>query len=781
MRIDGTRHGDRLGRGPSTVGRSFVRAYGAVVVRWRWLIVALTLVVVVAAGLGLRDLTFNADSRLFFGPDDPGRQALDALENTYTRASGLLFVLAPADGEVFTNRTLGAVAALTEAAWRLPWATRVNALTNFQHTRAEGDELIVEDLVPDPEALGAAELAAARAIALGHDELVDLMVSRSGHVTAVSVEILKPGLARGEVEEVVTAARAILDELRLAYPEIGFYLTGGLMADITFAEAAKRDVVTLVPVVVLLVAAMLAIGLWSLTGSLVTLVVVAFAVVISLGLAGWAGVVLNAATAGTPIVIMTLGVADCVHIIATMRQREGGIGQRGEAILESLRINATPVAVTSLTTAIGFLTLNFSESPPLRDFGNIVAVGVVVAYLLSVTFLPAILALLPAEKAPRLDIRQAMPGLAARIIERRRALLVLGPVLVVGLSLGLFKLVIDDDIVRYFDDSFAFRSDTDFVQANLMGLNTIQFSLTAGEEHSVAEPAFLAAIDRFAEWYRNQPGVQHVVVLSQTLKRLNMNMNADDPAFYRLPDSRELAAQYLLLYEMSLPFGQDLNNRIDVARAATRVTVHLEQVSSAQVRALAARGEAWLRENTPGIAAPATGLSLLYANMSNRNVVSMLWGTAVALVLISAVLLLVLRSVPLGLVSLVPNLVPAVMAFGLWGYLDGEVNLAVSVVGAMTLGIVVDDTVHLLSRYMRGRRELALEPAEAARHAVTAVGTPVLVTSVALIIGFGALAFSGFAVSALMGKLAAITILLALIADLVFLPPLLIALGRRVT
>lgn len=761
--------------------RSRSSAYGEAVLRWRWLVIGLTVLVVIACGLGLRGLTFNADSRLFFGPDDPGRQALDEMENTFTRASSLLFVLAPADGDVFTAETLAAVDALTERAWQLPFASRVNSLTNFQHSYARGDELIVEDLVPEPAALDRTAIAEARGIALAHDELVDLLVSRSGHVTAVSVEILKPGKARDEVETVVNAARALLSELRDDYPEIDFYLTGGVMADITFAEAAKRDVTTLLPVVVLLVALMLAIGLASIVGSLVTLLVVILAVVAALGLAGWAGLVLNAATAGTPIVIMTLSVADCVHIIATMRQREGRSGDRRAAIVESLRVNAAPVAITSLTTAIGFLTLNFSESPPLRDFGNVVALGVVVAYLLSISFLPAFLALLPAGRAPRLDLAKQMARLATHVIAWRRALLLLGPMVLLALVLGLPRLVIDDDIVRYFDESFAFRSDTDFVQDNLMGLNAIQFALPAGEDNAIADPGYLAAIDRFAEWYESQEGVAHVDVLSDTLKRLNMNMHGDDPDFYRLPESRELAAQYLLLYELSLPFGQDLNNRIDIARSATRMTVHLDEVTSAEVRDLAARGEAWLAANAPEIAAPATGLSLLYANMSARNVKSMLWGTGTALVLISGVLLLVLRSVPLGIVSLVPNLVPALMAFGLWGYLDGEVNLAVSVVGAMTLGIVVDDTVHLLSRYLRGRREQGLEPIEAARYTITAVGTPVIVTSVALIIGFGALAFSGFAVSSLMGYLAAITILLALVADLLFLPPLLILLGRRVT
>jgi predicted RND superfamily exporter protein len=757
-----------------------IRAYGLAVLRWRWVILALTVLVVLMAGFGLRGLTFNPDSRLFFGPDDPGRLALDRLENTFTRANSLLFVLAPADGNVFTATALDAVQALTERAWRTPYAARVNSLTNFQHSYAVGDELIVEELVSPGAVLGPADLAEIRTTALAQRELVDLMVSADADVTAISVDVLLPGLERGEVSEVATFARNLVEEARLDFPDIAVYLTGGVMADITFAEAAQRDMTTLVPVVVLLVAVMLAIGLGSIAASLATLVVVLFAVVIALGLAGWFGAVLNAATAGTPVVIMTLAVADCVHIIATMRHRTAGGDSPAQAIVESLRINATPVAITSLTTAIGFLTMNFSESPPLREFGNIVSLGVVVAYLLSFTFLPALLTLLPAGRMQRIDLRALTGRLADWVITRRRPILVAGPLILVVLATGLTRLEIDDDIVRYFDDSFAFRTDTDFARDHLTGINSLQFGLQSGESHAIAEPAYLARLDAFAEWFRQQPEVSHVAVLSDTLKRLNMNMHGDDPAAYRLPESRELAAQYLLLYELSLPFGQDLNHRIDVGRSTTRMTVHLHEVTSAQVRELAARSERWLEENAPEMATPATGMSVVYANMSERNIKSMLTGTAVALILISLVMLVVLRSIPLGLISLIPNVVPALLAFGIWGYVDGEVNLAVSVVGAMTLGIVVDDTVHVLARYLRGRRELGLEPVEAVRQSLVSVGTPIIVTSVALVIGFGALAYSGFAVTALMGSLAALTIMIALVADLVFLPPLLLLLGRRV-
>jgi predicted RND superfamily exporter protein len=256
-------------------------------------------------------------------------------------------------------------------------------------------------------------------------------------------------------------------------------------------------------------------------------------------------------------------------------------------------------------------------------------------------------------------------------------------------------------------------------------------------------------------------------------------MHGDDPVFYRIPESRDLAAQYLLFYEMSLPFGHDLNNRIDVAKSATRVTVFLDAVSATEVRQLAECGEAWLRAHAPEMAGPATGLSVVYAYMTERNIRSMLGGTFVGLLLISVCLFLVLRSVPIGLISLAPNLIPAAMAFGLWGYISGEVNLAVSVVGSMTFGIIVDDTVHILTHYLRCRREHGMDATAAVRYSLATVGIAAVVTSAALCVGFGVLAMSGFAVSSQMGVLSMITVALALLAELLFLPPLLIQFGKH--
>lgn len=756
------------------------QAYGEAILRWRWSVIMITIVVFAITGYGMRFLTFSPDSRLFFGEDDPQRLALDHLENTFTKANNVLFVLAPGDGNVFTRETLAVIEALTDKAWHTPYSTRVNSITNYPHSYASGDDLIVEDLVTDAANLSESELDRIRRIALGNPDLVDLLVSSKADVTAVGVLVTKPGKGPDEVGEIAGFARALADEVRRDHPDIDVYLTGGVMADMTFEDAARRDLHSLIPLMLVVIVATLGIGLRSLSGTAATVMVIIFSVTTALGLAGWAGVTLNAATAGTPIMIMTLSVADCVHVLMTMRQqRRVGLGKFG-AIIEALRVNASPIAITSLTTAIGFTTLNFSGSPPLREVGNIVAVGMVAAFAYSMTFLPAVLAVMPARAGKgAASGAVAMDRFADFVIARRRILLPTTALVIAALTVGLGRITFDDNFINYFDESFEFRTDTDFMEARLTGLNVLEYALPSGEEYGITKPDYLSKLDDFAGWFRRQEKAVHVFVLSDTIKRLNQNMHGDDPAFYRIPESRELVAQYLLLYEMSLPFGYDLNGQIDVARSTTLVTIRLANASSAEVRELGARGEAWLKEHAPGMVAPPTGLSMVYAYISEYNIRTMLSGTFVALVLISFILLFVLRSLKIGVISLAPNLIPAAMAFGLWGYLYSEVNLAVSVVGAVTLGIIVDDTVHFLSKYLRARRELGMDAGAAVRHSFATVGTALIVTSVALFLGFGVLAMSGFAISSQMGMLSAITIAFALFADFLFLSPLLVLFDKK--
>jgi len=373
-----------------------------------------------------------------------------------------------------------------------------------------------------------------------------------------------------------------------------------------------------------------------------------------------------------------------------------------------------------------------------------------------------------------------MDALANFVIARRKPLLYGMSGLIVLVSLMIPRIELNDEWVSYFDEKMEFRQHTDFVMKNLTGISIIDYSLEAAESGGIAEPDYLENVARFTEWYRQQPGVIHVNTLTDTFKRLNKNMHGDDPDWYRLPSSRELAAQYLLLYELSLPFGLDLNNQINIDRSAARFVVTTENMNTEALKNLAARSEAWLRENTPShMWAEGSGGSIMFAHISERNIRSMLFGTSLAVLLIGLTLVLALRSIKIGMLSMIPNLVPMLLAFGLWGAIVGQINVSAAIVAAICLGIVVDDSVHFLSKYLRAMREMKLSPEDAVHYAFATVGKAMVTTSVILILGFLVLTLSTFQVNVTFGLLSAITIALALLSDFLFLPPLLMWLGKK--
>lgn len=766
---------------PETSDNIVVTATRALV-RWRWWVVLSSIALTAVAAVGLGNLTFSNNYRVFFSEQNPQLREFEALEKIYTKNDTVVFVLQPADRNVFTREFLSIVHELTEKAWKIPHSTRVDSLTNFQHTQAEEDDLIVADLVPDPEALTPADLVRIRDIAFAEPLLRNRLIPADAATTGVNVRIHPPGLSRNEIPETVAYARTLAAELRAAHPGLRVELTGTTMLSNAFAEAPQADIKLLTPLMygVLLLSVLYFLG--SFAGTVATLGVIILSSLASIGLAGWLGTQLNGVSVSAPTIILTLAVADSVHILVTMYGEMGRGRDKIEALVESMRVNAQPVFLTALTTVIGFLSLNFSDAPPLRDLGNLTALGVVAALVFSLTFLPAAVAILPMHSLRvRATSTQGIERLAEFIIARRRPLFFGMSVLVVVLTAGMLRLEINDKPVDYFDESIEFRTATDFTTANLTGFYGMHFSLAANDSGGISDPEYLRVVERFVEWMRARPDVTHVVSLTDTMKRLNKNMHGDDPAYYRLPEDRELAAQYLLLYEMSLPYGLDLNDQINVDKSATRVTVTNADIDFRQLKQFKSEAEAWLRANAPLAMHTAEGSSpaVMFAFIGQRNIEAMFQGTAVGFLLISLVMAIALRSLRFGFISVVPNLVPLGMAFGIWGYLFGSVDFAVSVVAGAALGIIDDDTVHFLSKYRRGRAEHHYSSADAVRYAFRSVGNAMWANALILVFGFGALALSSFWPNATMGLLTAITIAVAIIADFFLLPPLLMWLDDR--
>jgi len=741
-----------------------------------WVIFVGLFFVFIAAS-GAQNLVFKSDYRVFFGDDNPQLVAYESMQNIYNKSDNVSFVVVPDQDNVFTVEHLQALQNLTEEGWQVPYSSRVDSVTNFQYTFAEEDDMIVEDLVMDAGSLSSADLRRIRNVALNEPLLVDKIVSSEGHVSVVNVTVQLPGIDPStEGPEVAAFVRAMKAKFLSENPGTQVHLSGMVMMNNAFNESAMGDGSSLVPMMFLIVIVIIGLLLRTLSGTFATVLIIIVSIATTMGIAGWLGFYLTGPSSSAPTMIMTLAVADCIHILTSMFYEMRHGADKKTAIAKSLKLNFQPIFLTSITTAVGFLSMNFSDSPPFRDLGNLVAMGVMFAFLFSVTIFPALLSVLPVRtKLNKTNDSDPMAAVAGMVIARRKLLLPLMSAIIIATTLFVPNNELNDNFVEYFDESVAYRVGTDFMQENLSGMTVLEVSVQSGESSGVNNPDYLRSLDLFSQWLRLQPETDHVNTITDTLKRLNKNMHGDNPDWYKLPTNKEMAAQYLLLYEMSLPYGLDLNNQLNVDKSSTKIVGTFKNLTSNEMIELEERINAWFATNGAQYKVVVASPSLMFAHIGQRSINSMLIGTTAALVIISLMLGFALKSWKFGVISLLPNLIPAGVAFGVWGLVDGQIGLSLSVVIGMTLGIVVDDTVHFLSKYLHARRDLETTAKAAVTYAFGHVGSALWITTLVLVAGFTVLAQSSFSLNADMGLLTAITIFIALVVDFLFLPPLLMA------
>lgn len=749
-----------------------------------WISIIGGIVLSLALGMGGKNIKFSTDYRYFFAEENPQRIAFDNIQETYSNDDSVLFAISPKNGKVFDKTTLQAVAYLTKESWKLPFSTRVDSITNFQYSRAQADDLIVTDLVTEEEleqGLSEEQFENIKSIAINEPLLINRLITDKANVTGVNVTMSFPLESPFEVPQAVAAARELAKKFEQKFPDQQLNMSGLVMMNNAFNEASMNDMQSLTPLMYVVILVLMAVMLKTVTGVLATFAIIILSIMSAMGFAGWMGFPLTPPSATAPTIITTLAIADSIHVLKSILVYMSEGMKKKDAIIEGLRVNFRPVFLTSFTTAIGFLSLNFSDTPPFHDLGNITALGVMMAFLLSVTFLPAAVSLLPMSAKVQDKGENSISYRYAGWVRRNGTKLIWITVAVVAfLGFQIPKIKLNDQFVKYFDESMDFRTSSDYVMKNLSGIYNFNFDLKTGESQGITDPAYLQHVENFSNYLRTIPGVTHVNTMTDTFKRLNKNMHADDQTYYKLPDNRELASQYLLLYEMSLPYGLDLNNQVDVDKSSSRVIVTVGNIESSQALDIATTAENWLKENTPeNFHTKATSPFIMFAHISNNNVTAMFWGTLFAFSLITIIMIFSLGSIKYGLISLFPNLIPASMAFGIWSLGVGEAGFAISIVGSVTLGIVVDDTVHFLSKYAQAKKEKGLNSDEAIRYAFKNVGAALVITSIILTIGFAILMMSSFKLNFVLGALSALTIAVALLVDFTFLPALLDFMDRE--
>lgn len=750
---------------------------------FRWFLIPFVIVACVAISSGASFLKFAGDYRVFFGPDNPDFIANEDLQGTFGKPDNIAFVVIPKSGSIYNEDTLTAIHELTEASWRLPYVSRVDSLTNFQNTQGIADDLIVEDLLFDPADLTPAKISDIKAVAESEPLIDGFVVSRDGKATIVSATVQLPADIPTVSSSAIEAARAIRADILEAHPEIEIHLTGVATLSAAFEEAGMRDSSTLIPAVYAFILVVMLMALRSISAVIGSLLVIALSTFVGMGVGGFLGVELTPISIAAPTIILTIAVADAIHVIAGIRTKMRAGVEKREAVIDATALNFAPIGITSLTTVIGFLTLNFSDSPPFHHLGNMSAAGISAAWLLSITFLPAILSILPIRFEPALKSKKRH----INVVDRMAETVIGAPKTVAATTLALCLVVIafiptmtiNDQWSGYFDERLEFRQAID-ASNPYFGSDTIEFVLDPGQPGGVTDPKFLHILEAFTAWLRaKDEEVSHVFSLSDIIKRLNRNLNADDPGFYAIPEDSALASQYLLVYELSLPYGLDLNNRVDIDRRSTRVTATMKDISTNETKAFIADARDWFDKNGDGYELDITGSKVLFAFVAQRNIEAVFEGAAYLILAIFAILAIAFRSVKVGLVSLIPNALPIFAAFGVWAISVGVVGFSVAAVGAVAVGLVVDFTVHFLAKYFRARQQDGWSIEDSIRYAFQTAGAAIFLTTVILAAGFSVLVTSTFKLNADLGLLTAITVVLAMLINFLLLPALFLIAGNR--
>ena len=742
--------------------------------QWKIQIIALSVLAALLSLFGAVRLGFDTDTRVYFGPETEERRVLATLEARHGRYGAAVFVIKPHQGTVYQTPIIKVIKDVVDRLKPIPEVIRHRAITEFPiDTERSGSnpKTLYERFISE---LNFKDL---RDFAIRNPRQSAPVVANDGTVAAIVATIDKESRSARTPEEIIRDLRAIRDDVRKQSSDFEILLTGDAELDATFIDALRSDLLWLVPAQVLLLIMLLLITLGSITATFSLLVLLAVTTLATVGAAGWLGMTLNGVTSAVPTVLLGLAVATCVHIILAWQDALRRSPDRFAALSYALTVNAKPVTLAIATTIASFLCLNFSNSPPFQEFGNLVAFGLFLTYILSFTLLPALLLLIPQSRAlSRQWLETAMAQLGTTVLK-------FGP-LMIGVFLlitalavyGIDRIKFDDTFAHYFDQRFEFRRATDIYEKKLSGITVIDFSAPAENGGKIEDRNSLKQIKTFAKWLEQQPKVATVTSIYDIVKEIGKNLpgvlDKDDlPANDVI--AKNLIDAYLDSDDKDLPVAL-----FDRTQRYARISVTLSQISSAQLIDFAneanAKAKALWGRNAP----IASGVPILAAHLSSRNTQAMLVGTLIALTTISAILMFTLGGIKRGFVSLVPNLIPLVLAYGFWGLVFEEVSFAATVVVAMTFGIVVDDTVHIMSRYQYLRETYKIDPQSAVIESFRTVGVAVLITSLAIASGFAVLAFSGFLVNQHLGLLTVITLAAALITDLLFLPPLLVLADR---
>ena len=740
------------------------------------------LVLVLILGRGITSVVFDPDMERFFPKGHPATSLSYEIDETFIRTDNLVIAINAKNNSIFTKKTLSLIESLTEKSWTVPYSIRVDSLTNYSYVRSVDDDLLVEPFIENAVSLEDSFIKQREKIVEEEEIIFGSLISKDKKTTVISIIVDPPNPdANIKLIDTVEYMLEYVDEAKSNHPELDIRVLGTPYQEYISPKMVLSEMPIVMPSMLLLILVSVFFLLRSVFAVLATILVIVLSLIATFGSVGYIGNALNQMVITIPILIITLALADCVHLFSIFFQQRVKGHSSKESMIRSLELNLQPLFLTTLTTCIGFLSFNVLDVPPLQDLGNFVSIGIAMAFIFTIFFAAPLFSFFEIKAPKSVNQQINLSRKIAKFSLKNSKTLLWSVPLASLLLICLIPLnVLDENPTQMYDEGFtSFSADTLWLD-DMLGV-TFPVSFKASSNNgSVSEPEFLKKIDNFVKWLETQDEVNHVTSLAHTMKNLNKSMHGDDPEWETIPESEELSSQYLFFYEMSLPMGLDLNSSISQDRASTKISANLDDMSGKDFLKFDKKVRAHIQENNlTEIISPAAGFRVVFSHISMVIVNSLLFGVFLGLLSITLLLGLFFRSIPFGVLSAFPNVLPIAAAFGIWALYDGQVGFMVAVGMGSTLGIIVDFTVHLLSKYDLARREMGQSPEEAVVFAFESVGFALIVMTIVISLGFLVLNLVNFMPLHDFARFSTMSFVMALIIDFLLFPNLLVRFDKR--
>jgi uncharacterized protein len=746
-----------------------------------WWIIAAAVLVTVGFGSRLPYLQIKDTVEHFFLDGDPAVEFFHRFLETFE--SDEFFLVAFSTENAYDNESLAIIQRLTEELEKLDNIEQVISLSNVQDIRAAGDDIEVAPLIGAlPLTPAAQKIVVERAAQ--NPLIVGSVVAPDAKAAAVFCRIARLADDPQYRKDMTAAVYALMQEI--IPPGTTAFAAGGPIFYTEYIHHVEKDLSTFTPLTTVLLALLMILIYRRWRAVWLPLACILVALVWTLGMLQVTGRSLNLVTNIIPPLILVIGLAVIVHVLNRYEEEYRRLGEKRLALIEAITHLFHPCFLTSLTTAVGFASLAISRIKPIRETGMLAAFGVMMTFVISITVAPAILSRLaapvpPARRAARHDwIDRALALCTRLVITRPKTIVGVSVVFTLIALAGMTQLTVETNLIEYFRTDSQIRRAYDYLQENISGANALELFVETDAEDGLLEPAVLRAMETMQRELEKSSRITATQSLADLVKALSRALHGDDPAFYRIPDTRAEIAQLLLLLSLSDDRG-GLDMFTDLNYRRGRITSRMTTIPSERLRDLLVQWQAFAdRTFPPGVRVAPTGEVVLYVDMEKELVQGQLKGFGIAIVIIILCVIGLFWSWRVGVLSIYPNVMPVAMTLGLMGLVGIPINLATCMIPSIAIGIAVDDTIHLLSRFRAAYRRRGHTDVEGAiSEAVATTGRAMVVTSVVLFGGFLVLLASQFQPNLYFGVLTALTMVWALAADLLTVPAMLVLLKPK--